>query len=249
MKQSTHWLPLSWSYLIPSWHLQLVFDNAQQYNPPGNPVNALAGRMAASLARHAHRILRKHLSAPLPPDGAVPLPGAAPPLPPGSKPLAPIRVYTSEWAKAILDRLSCLMPRKQQDSGNQRGGGAAAAVSRRRSPRDSDGDSDVAGGSGSEGDGAGGGRHRRSASSQPVLAKPALPTLPYGLYLNAGRPPLRFMNMPSAKNGGICTVEILHPEQIPDWSERIQLWMQLRPVYVQVGVDAAPPRLRTGGFG
>ena len=208
-----------------------MFDNARQYNPPGNPINALAGRMMASLARHAQRFLRKQLSAPLPPDGTVPAPGA-PPRPPGSMPLATIREYTAEWAGGILTRLSSLAPpRKQQDSGNQRAGSAG----RRRSSRESEGEEESDGG-GASGSGSedGTGNRRRSASSQPSMARPALPTLPYGLYLNSGRPPLRFMSMPSAKNGGICTVVQLQPELIPDWPERTTLWMQLRPVYVQV---------------
>ena len=193
-----------------------------RYNPPGNPIHELASRMAEALGRHAPRFLRHQLSAPLPLDALVPPPGV-PSRPPGSMPLAPIRAYSIVWATALLTRLAALAPKKKQDSGA--GAVRVGTGSRRRSSQDSDEDSDEDGSDGEDDR-----KRRRSASSQPEPPpRTALPTLPYGFYINSGRAPVRFMNMPSRRNGGICTVEQLRPDLIPDWQERIQLWHQLRP--------------------
>ena len=241
---------------FPSMHMQLVFDNAISYNPPGNSIRTLAERMLAGTARHAQRLMPKLTATSGHPSLEDSLPRPTPmDRPEGSLPLARIPPYSADWAREIIARIDTLAPRKLAVTGDRaRGrGGCSSRVhgggrGRAHSAKGSGEDGDGGGGSGGEDDSepcdptplSRGGSMLPDGQVDTPTAKSALPVLPYGWYLAANRPPTKVMSMPRGSSRGGFTVQQLQPESIPDWEERRLLWVQLKQMYVQVpGVQAA----------
>ncbi|GAX73070.1 hypothetical protein CEUSTIGMA_g523.t1 [Chlamydomonas eustigma] len=234
-----------WTQVID--HVLLVFENAQKYNPPGNPVRELAERMLVSATRHVQRLLPRLLANPiLKKDALQNLCQLSSPMKSNSLPLADIKPYSEQLEASVMSRVDALAPRKcaAASSSQSRGTRGRPRIQGRWSLESSsqDADQDI----GEIGMTVGSGRvsltgsHPAADSVTSLSREPlrSLPLLPYGFYLASNNPPQKFMTLPRGKFEQ-CAIEPLNVESAEAWNEQRMLWLQHWHQHVQApGVQA-----------